>query len=114
MAFHPIKNADQGLLDWLWASAQKHAGMDCPDCGVKSGEPHDVNCDVSQCSIHKCQTLTAPCDGCPENPCEVIWEGMPTGYRECYKLGLVTFCDIFKCIMFDLNEWHARGCPAVD
>lgn len=114
MAFYPIKNADQGLLDWLWANARKHAGRTCPDCAVKPGEPHDVNCDVPRCPIHKIQALMAPCEGCPQNPCKLIWHGVWPGKWECYKLGLVTFDTATDCIMFDLNEWHRRGCPAIE
>ncbi len=111
MAFHSIENADQALLDWLWAKVQAKA---CPDCGVEPGENHQHGCDVSQCPIHKGQTLTAPCGECDKNPCEVVWHGVWPGKRECYKLGIVTFDTFTNQIMFDLNEWHRQGCPEVD
>ena len=114
MAFLPIKNADQGLLDWLWERDQKLQGKPCHDCGAKPGENHDYHCDTAQCPVHKIQALQAPCDECDQNPCEVIWDGIWPGIWECYKLGLVTFDTATNMIMFDLNEWHRKGCPSVE
>jgi hypothetical protein len=67
----------------------------CPDCGVKPGEKHLINCDVEICSVCGCQRLG---DDCKEHDKSFSrWTGFWPGYLESKELGI------------DLNTFYEKG-----
>jgi len=78
-----------------------HEKRNCPDCGVKPGKPHLINCDVERCPICGMQALQCfidcPCCGGLFASCEnveveykdkVLWTGIWPGVLECQELNL--------------------------
>lgn len=71
---------------------------DCPDCGVKPGQPHEDGCDVERCSICGGQSLSCCCEDTSEHdPLFARWTGIWPGKLEAEYLGL------------DLNEFYIQG-----
>lgn len=69
---------------------------DCPDCGVKAGKEHDINCDVQRCS--DCGAQYLQCDeNCDHDSSFARWTGFWPGSLEADKLGI------------DLNEFYRQG-----
>lgn len=71
----------------------------CPDCGVKPGEPHEDGCDVERCTVCKGQRLQCVyeddegeiVDEHPDHdPQKAAWTGEWPGVAECRELGF--FC----------------------
>jgi len=46
----------------------------CPDCGAKSGFPHQDDCDIQRCSACGGQYITCKCDD--HVPTESLWLGV--------------------------------------
>lgn len=59
---------------------------DCPDCGVKPGKPHKLNCDVERCSVCGRQRLFDNCKG--HDRAFARWTGIWPGKGEAMALGL--------------------------
>jgi hypothetical protein len=57
----------------------------CPDCGAKVGERHQVNCDVERCTACKGQRLGCSCAG--HDPEKARWDGRWPGEVECLDRG---------------------------
>lgn len=74
---------------------------DCPDCGVKPGQPHEVGCDIERCSICGGQIISCDCsdEEIEENhdPLFARWTGIWPGYAEACVLGI------------DLNDFYIKG-----
>jgi hypothetical protein len=103
------KEIDQ-ICEKLWSEEKI---SNCPDCGVKPGEVHGPNCDISRCINCGEQTIF---EDCCENIQYDIWSGKWPGVKECYENKLICYdtCqwpdgsgDIGWC--FDLNEWARTG-----
>jgi hypothetical protein len=59
----------------------------CPDCGVKPGEVHEVGCDVERCSVCGGQRLGD--DGCKGHDKQFArWTGIWPGKAEADYLGI--------------------------
>ena len=57
----------------------------CPDCGVKPGEPHQTGCDIEQCSACGGQRLLCHCGGHDKGLSR--WTGEWPGVAECREKG---------------------------
>ena len=70
---------------------------DCPDCGVKPGQPHDAGCDVERCSV--CGEQYFCCDDHRDEHDKMFarWTGIWPGLAEAKYLGI------------DLNQFHQQG-----
>lgn len=69
---------------------------DCPDCGVKPGQPHEEGCDVERCSSCGGQRLS-DWNHCEDHdPLFSRWTGIWPGELEAQYLGL------------DLNEFYKQ------
>lgn len=69
----------------------------CPDCGVKPGQPHEDGCDVERCSACSYQRLSCGCDDSAHDKLFARWTGIWPGYAESKYLG----CK-------DLNEFQIK------
>ena len=67
----------------------------CPDCSVKPGEIHLINCDVERCSVCGRQRLMDDCKG--HDPAFSRWTGIWPGELEA------------KYLEIDLNEFYRQG-----
>ncbi len=77
--------------------------IDCPDCQVKPGQQHDVDCDVAVCLANGAQRMLhripaddlmallgdipAPVDGEPHDCGHDVWTGMRHGTELCVAAG---------------------------
>lgn len=86
------------ICERLWKEANERSNRTCPDCGVKPGEIHLVNCDVARCT--KCGGQRLSCDCEDEEGGDDVWTGLWPGYKECYERKLICFHDHW---LFDLN-----------
>ena len=56
--------------------------IDCPDCGVTPGTPHEFGCDIEECTSCKTQRFTCVALGlnCHDHdPIKAQWEGESSG-----------------------------------
>lgn len=83
-------------LDEMTKRVREIGVTDCPDCGVKPGQPHEEGCDVEHCSACGWQLLSCFCNG-KHDPLFARWTGFWPGVLESIALGI------------DLNELHERG-----
>ena len=67
------------ICERLWAEEKE---SNCPDCGVKPGEIHGQNCDISRCVNCGEQTIF---EDCCENIQHDVWSGKWPGVKECYE-----------------------------
>lgn len=67
----------------------------CPDCGVKPGEPHTMGCDVERCSVCGGQRFGECCKG--HDKVFARWTGWWPGSLESTAMGI------------DLNEFYRLG-----
>lgn len=59
---------------------------DCPDCAVKPGQKHLINCDVERCSVCGGQRLQCNCKG--HDRAFARWNGFWPGLLEANALGI--------------------------
>ena len=69
---------------------QERELVDCPDCGVAPGEPHEDGCDIPYCTVCgsqrlACHLLGDDCAG--HDPRANVWEGEKDSKRECREFG---------------------------
>jgi len=77
---------------WEKSGASKR---DCPDCGVKPGQPHKESCDIEPCSVCGGQFLMCNCEGHDKKFAK--WNGFWPGKREAAGRGI------------DLNTFYEKG-----
>jgi len=88
------------IAEELW---NKETSRDCPDCGVKVGKTHQVNCDVSHCTHCGTQYLGCGCvKGRPD-----VWTGIWPGVEGCYQQKLICMYSDNKWT-FDLNRYYSK------
>jgi hypothetical protein len=85
MPWESIKNPTKKMLDDLYQEQVRSANKPCPDCGVKPGKAHSMNCDVARCQACGGQRLSCGC----KKPGEDVWDGLWPGTKECYEKGYV-------------------------
>ena len=83
------------IINRLWQERLDESSSTCPDCGVKSGEKHTLNCDVARCINCGAQHLMCDCD----NPEVDIYTGLWPGIKECYEQRLICRGD------YGVGEW---------
>jgi hypothetical protein len=60
---------------------------DCPDCGVKPGQPHVSGCDIEQCSSCGLQRISCSCGG-RHDRAFARWTGIWPGLLEAFVFGV--------------------------
>ena len=84
----------------LWEEANTNSTEKCNDCGVATGEVHEVGCDVARCINCGAQALSCDCGNSEED----VWTGLWPGLKECYEQKLICRGDFGKGNWtFDLN-----------
>ena len=83
--------------------------IDCPECGAKPGQVHEIGCDIETCSCCGGQRLSCFCPIRSHDRKFARWTGFMPGTLECIALNYFTDPKPILGIMPDYNRFYFEG-----